>query len=85
MITFTLNDEQERLLREWQAGHECKYRSSDGRRNVGTFGGTDTFTFIPTTVEEVVMVECACGEKIDLSLEHIFFQKLRQRKEKDQP
>ena len=26
MICFKLDDEQERLLRDWQENHECKYR-----------------------------------------------------------
>ena len=59
MISFTLDDEQEGLLRDWQKNHACKYRLKDGNRYTGTFGGADTFTFIPTSVEEVVIVKCA--------------------------
>ena len=81
MISFTLDDEQEILLRNWQKNHACKYRLEDGNRYTSTFGGADTFTFIPTSVEEVVIVKCACGAEIDLSPEHIFFQKLKKRKD----
>ena len=80
MICFKLDDEQERMLRDWQENHDCKYRLENGYRNTGSFGGADTFMFIPTTVEEVVIVKCDCGAKIDLSPEHIFFQKLKNRK-----
>ena len=81
MISFTLDDEQESLLRDWQKNHACKYRLEDGNRYTGTFGGADTFAFIPTSVEEVVIVKCTCGAEIDLSPEHIFFQKLKKRKD----
>ena len=33
MICFKLDDEQERLLRDWQENHECKYRLENGYRN----------------------------------------------------
>ena len=32
MISFTLDDEQESLLRDWQKNHACKYRVEDGNR-----------------------------------------------------
>lgn len=80
MICFKLDDEQENLLRDWQENHDCKYRLKNGYRHTGSFGGADTFTFIPTTVEEVVIVKCACGAEIDLSPEHIFFQKLNEKR-----
>ena len=80
MICFELDNGQENLLRDWQENHDCKYRLENGYRNTGSFGGADTFTFIPTTVEEVVIVKCACGAEIDLSPEHIFFQKLNEKR-----
>lgn len=39
MISFTLDDEQESLLHDWQKNHACKYRLEDGNRYTGTFGG----------------------------------------------
>ena len=81
MICFELDNEQENLLRDWQENHDCKYRLENEYRNTGSFSGADTFTFIPTTVEEIVIVKCACGAKIDLSPEHIFFQKLKNKKD----
>lgn len=80
MRRFTLNDEQEELLRDWQNNHDCKYRRENGYRDAGTFGGADTFTFIPTSIEMVTLVKCACGAEIDLSPEHIFFEKLKKQK-----
>ena len=80
MICFKLDDEQENLLRDWQENHDCKYRLKNGYRHTGSFGGADTFMFIPTTVEEVAIVNCACGAEIDLSPEHIFFQKLNEKR-----
>ena len=47
MICFKLDDEQENLLRDWQENHDCKYRLKNGYRHTGSFGGADTFTFIP--------------------------------------
>lgn len=79
MITFTLDDKQEKLLREWQTGHDCQYRVPGGMRNVGSFGGADTFMFIPTNVEEIVIVKCACGAEIDLSPELLFHREMEAR------
>ena len=79
MRRFALDDEQEELLREWQKNHDCKFRRDDGYRDGGTFGGIDTFTFIPTSVEMVTLVKCACGAELDLSPEHIFFEKLKRK------
>ena len=39
-----------------------------------------TLTFIPTSIEIVTLVQCACGAEIDLSPEHIFFEKLKKQK-----
>ena len=50
MICFKLDDEQENLLRDWQENHDCKYRLKNGYRHTGSFGGADTFTFIPTSI-----------------------------------
>lgn len=68
MLHFTISNEKEACLKEWQNNHECKFRVSGGWRYVGSIGGADTFKFIPTSIGDVItVVECACGARIDIT------------------
>ena len=60
METFRLNDEQLKVLFEWQEKHH--------RRYLGAIGGTYTFSFTPTTLGTVIVVKNnSNGEEIDLT------------------
>ena len=66
MSALNLSKTQEEKYKEWVISHECKFRK-DGIRYVGAVGGADTFRIIGTGLGEIVEVECACGEKLDLT------------------
>ena len=68
MRTFTITDEQEAMIKEWQANHECKFRDARfGGRYVGAVGGADTYQFTPTGIGTVKSVKCACGARFDFT------------------
>ena len=67
MIQFTLDDEQEQKVRDWQKNHICKFRQPDGNRRGGSFGDIETYSFVPTSLGVVSVVKCACGSEIDVT------------------
>jgi len=72
MITFRINEPQERKLVEWRRSHDCPYREADGRYKISsqlsTVGELESFRFVPTSVGVlIVSCECACGATIDLT------------------
>ena len=66
MSVLNLSKTQEEKYKEWAISYECKFRKG-GIRYVGAVGGTDTFHITGTGLGEIVEVECACGEKLDLT------------------
>lgn len=58
---FGINFTQARRITEWQEEHECSVT------NEGAIGGQYTYMFTPTSMGEVLQVECACGSKIDVT------------------
>ena len=68
MRTFTITDDQEARIKDWQENHECKFRNKEwGGRYVGAIGGADTYRFTPTSIGVIKSVECACGARLDFS------------------
>ena len=63
MINFVIDDEDTKRYLEWKENHICKLKNSCG----GAIGGKITFSFTGTSLGEIQIVECVCGEKLDLS------------------
>ena len=63
-MTFELTDEDMIKYREWLAIHDkiCNYK-----HNSGAIGGRITFSFTHTSLGLITEIECACGEKLDLT------------------
>lgn len=59
---FRIDDEQVKKFQKWAKEHEeiCEPLQT-------AIGGRFTFKFTPTSIADVVKVECACGAEIDLS------------------
>lgn len=66
MSVLNLSKTQEEKYKEWTRNHKCTFRKG-GIRCIGAVGGADTFRIIGTGLGEIVEVECACGEKLDLT------------------
>jgi len=66
MIGFKLTDEELKKFGEWRDEHEktCKLVLPE---NQTAIGGRLTFSFTPTSLANVVKIECACGVKIDIT------------------
>ncbi len=68
VITFTLDDEQEALIKSWQQSHPCRFRDpKTGERRGGTVGDLDTYTFVPTSIGIFASVKCGCGSSVDVT------------------
>lgn len=68
MITFTITDDDEAMIKDWQENHECKFRSEEWEgRYVGAVGGADTYQFTPTSLGIIKSVTCACGARFDFT------------------
>ena len=63
---LALSQDQMAKYSFWRDNHECKFRKG-GIRCIGAVGGADTFHITGTGLGEIVEVECACGEKLDLT------------------
>lgn len=66
---FFLCKEQNEAIHTWMKEHD-QARHIDpkrGHRYSGAIGGAYTFCFTPTSLGTVATVECACGEKFDVT------------------
>lgn len=61
---FKLNDNEYDKIYEWYHSHECTLTERHGMpKYVGPIGGSISVTFTPTSIGDVIEVECACGAK----------------------
>ena len=66
---FEITEEEGIMIRAWQENH-LKEKHPKAVNNPGYFdvsGANWKYTFIPTGLGTVRIVECACGEKYDFS------------------
>ena len=63
---FTIDDKEYEVYRDWFNKHNesCKLKNPN---NQTTIGGRITFSFTPTGLGTVITVECACGEKVNVT------------------
>jgi hypothetical protein len=71
MTTFTLTDAQTKLVHDWEANHDCKFRTNEygveGEIYAGAIGGTTEYIFIPTGLGNICKIRCICGATLDLT------------------
>ena len=60
---FEIPDEEAEKSEEWKIEHKkvCKVT------NVGAIGGRFTWSFTATSLGCIIVLKCACGEKINLT------------------
>ena len=63
---FTLNEKEKSEATEWLKKHDktCKYKKLNKQ---GAIGGRITYKFTPTSLGVIIVVECTCGKKIDIT------------------
>ncbi len=70
-MKFQTDDHNNEQIGEWLQAHaeSCKYWQPDNRGLLpqGASGGSVTYCFTPTTLGLVTHVQCACGEKQDVT------------------
>lgn len=61
---FSLDEEQGKKMQAWIDEHDktCKCFHKQG-----AIGGRLRWCFTPTSIGVAIIVECACGEEVDLS------------------
>lgn len=59
---FELDDNEIRKLNEWDNKHQCSLKEDSG-----AIGGRLTYSFTGTSLGQIVVVKCGCGEEIDLT------------------
>lgn len=57
-----LDKEQREKLDSWDKNHNCEFKGYSG-----AIGGRLTYCFTPTSLGTIVVVECECEDKIDLT------------------
>lgn len=71
MIEFKLTDEEQARIAQWEADHDCKFRTDqfgiEGEIYAGAIGGTTEYIFIPTGIGDICKVRCVCGAELDLT------------------
>ena len=63
---FELDDEQVEKIKKWDDNHKKTCRFGDPL-NQGAIGGRLSYCFTPTSLGEIQLVKCACGEELDLT------------------
>lgn len=70
-MQFHMTDDDTRKMADWLIDHNPKCRFYDDGTQVsnpmGAIGGRLTYKFTPTGVGLAIVVECACGESVDLT------------------
>ncbi len=66
-IEFSLDEEQTQVAEQWICSHECELESNSGELARPAVGAGITYKFIPTSIGLVVVIDCACGEYVDLT------------------
>jgi len=62
-VKFEIPPEKQEALKAFQK-HKCDFSKAE---NIGAIGGRLTYKFTPTGVGCCFVVECVCGESVDLS------------------
>ena len=62
-FTFVVSDDEADRSRKWKQDHNkvCP------QKEVGAIGGKFTWSFTPTGIGCILVLTCACGEKLDLT------------------
>ena len=60
---YELGREQEQKAAAWLGEHRKVHAGEDE----GAIGGRYTWTFTPTSLGDVVRLQCCCGAEVDLS------------------
>ena len=63
---FSLDHAQSMKLNDWKILHKVECEFEDSMRQ-GAIGGRWTYCFMPTGLEIVVKVKCACGAEVDIT------------------
>lgn len=61
IIKETVTEENYVKYLQWYS-HDCPFKNDSG-----AIGGRISFTLTPTGLGDIIVAQCACGEKIDLS------------------
>jgi len=65
-LQFVISGLQIDKLTSWLNKHDKKCRFAKPG-NCGAIGGRLQYSFVPTSIGEVIKVTCACGKEVDLS------------------
>lgn len=70
-MKFELSKSQLKQVKEWddsKSGHKCAYKPEHGaKKYCGAIGGHLSYTFTPTSIGDVIEVNCGCGAKLDIT------------------
>ena len=68
MLTFILNDAQQKQYNDFQKKHRDCYKDKRGKLLRSLIGNTFSIIFTPTGIGNIIGVKCnSCGEEIDLT------------------
>lgn len=58
-LTFRIEERHAEIAQKWIDEHPCKLRKS---KKTGAIGGKTSYSFTNTTIGQLQVVQCACGE-----------------------
>jgi len=63
---FEISIEEVALFRDWRKKHDktCPHAYGEG---LGVIGGRFTYCFTPTGLGNVTVIQCACGEEVNVT------------------
>lgn len=61
MFSFIITDKEEAAIKKWQKKHVKE--KHNGNNYSGAIGGRYTYEFIPTSIGDIGIVRCSCGEE----------------------
>ena len=66
IVEFGMSKVEAKNFNEWNTKHNktCPFKNG---KSQGAIGGRLTYSFTPTSLGTVVVVECACGKKENLT------------------
>ena len=62
-MVFTIEPYEQKVLADWLAQHKDFCTVTDG----GAAGGSLTYQFTPTGIGMATIVECACGQSVNIT------------------
>lgn len=60
---FELTPQQQETATQWIRTHDCPRR----REYAGAIGGVSSYCFTPTSIGEIAVVKCWCGQELNLT------------------